>query len=759
MILMQKQWCIVLWTLVLAYPIQFLQSEESAPLPRKIIALYTGKSYEDLWFSKVLQYAGMPIEQQGIVVEYQNALNGFPSIKDRSDILGALVWDLYNLTPKQAEEYLNWALETIESGKKLVLMETLPGDDITPTKEQLNAIDRFWTKMGVHYEGWENQTVKAQFINKDPLLTDFERSYIDMNLGYPIMKVISDDVSCHLTARENYDEDSESCLIFISPIGSYVASDFALYKNFYIDRDYLKWYINPFLFFQEAFNSSKLPKPDTTTIAGRRIYYSHIDGDGWNSLSEVEKYRNEGLITAEVILREIIEPHPELPVTVGAVMADLDPDWAGIEAARTTAKKLYSLEHVEMSSHTYSHPFIWGFFENYTPQSEKPYLKNYKYGAWNQNSFADKLLSDVEKVDGEKNKLLESSYVYPEGMNQKYMIPRAYANQPFNLNLEIEGSLNYINKFSPNEVKKARLIQWSGNCLPFELAIKEVRLAGALNINGGDTRFDNEFSSYGWVRPLGMNVGKELQIFSSMANENLYTDLWSRTFFGFKKLKNTIRNTGSPIRLKPINLYYHTYSGEKLASLLALKDNIQYIKKQKITPLKAAEFVEIVQGFYSAQIFQIEENSWKITNRGALQTIRFENATYKMVDFNKSTGIIGQRHFQGNLYVYLDKAIEAPIIAIAEMNESYREPIAKTPYLIESRWVIDSLAKEEQKRWSFNARGYGNGEMSWSVPIEGNYQIVTPANKIKAKSSNHLLNFVIEEKALKGMKITIELTE
>jgi len=28
-----------------------------------------------------------------------------------------------------------------------------------------------------------------------------------------------------------------------------------------------------------------VPKPDTTTLAGRRIYYSHIDGDGWKELT------------------------------------------------------------------------------------------------------------------------------------------------------------------------------------------------------------------------------------------------------------------------------------------------------------------------------------------------------------------------------------------------------------------------------------------------------------------------------------------
>ena len=57
------------------------------------------------------------------------------------------------------------------------------------------------------------------------------------------------------------------------------------------DREFRQWYINPFELFREAFQTDALPKPDTTTLSGRRIYYSHVDGDGWRNVTQIEPYR------------------------------------------------------------------------------------------------------------------------------------------------------------------------------------------------------------------------------------------------------------------------------------------------------------------------------------------------------------------------------------------------------------------------------------------------------------------------------------
>jgi len=44
----------------------------------------------------------------------------------------------------------------------------------------------------------------------------------------------------------------------------------------------------------------RLPVPDVTTLDGRRMYFSHIDGDGWNNISEIEGYRETQTTVADV---------------------------------------------------------------------------------------------------------------------------------------------------------------------------------------------------------------------------------------------------------------------------------------------------------------------------------------------------------------------------------------------------------------------------------------------------------------------------
>ena len=59
-----------------------------------------------------------------------------------------------------------------------------------------------------------------------------------------------------------------------------------------------------------------LEQADTTTLVGRRIYYSNIDGDGWRNQSQIRTYMQRRAMSAEVVLKEAVEAFPDLPVTV-----------------------------------------------------------------------------------------------------------------------------------------------------------------------------------------------------------------------------------------------------------------------------------------------------------------------------------------------------------------------------------------------------------------------------------------------------------
>ena len=153
-------------------------------------------------------------------------------------------------------------------------------------------------------------------------------------------------------------------VVLTSSRGGYAASGYFVYEEPVTGRT--KWIIDPFAFFQKAFGAETMPIPDVTTLSGRRIYFSHIDGDGWNNVSRIEAYHDKQTISAEVILRELIAPYPDLPVAIGVIGADVDEQLRHPRGRPPDARATSTcLPQVEVATHSYTHPYQWSFFENY----------------------------------------------------------------------------------------------------------------------------------------------------------------------------------------------------------------------------------------------------------------------------------------------------------------------------------------------------------------------------------------------------------
>ncbi len=726
----------------------FLLTEVSGwaqkPLARTIIALYDSKAYSDIWYTPVHQFAEMPLNHLGARLEYYDIRKGLPDIVQREEVIGVIVWfSKYTVVP-DAEGYVAWVASLTAGGKKFVLLGP-PG--IYREKEPLTAkeINTFWNGLGLEDgNDWVSDTYHVQFAVSDPKVMDFERVNKDIKQPFHVIKVIDPSVKVHLMARKWGDGSTDSVLVATCPNGGYACEGYAKYEIFSENDRFREWYINPFEFFRLAFDLDKLPKPDNTTLVGRRIYYSHVDGDGWNSVTQIEGYRNKKALCAEVIYQEIVRAYPELPLTISCIGADIDPKWVGKTSGIEAAKRIFSEPHVEIASHTYSHPFSWQFFEDYSMEREEPYLNQYHFGTWKGNLLWTKMktfLGKVRPLQGKDHSIIAAADGYEDSADatkenkEGYETPRAYANQPFSLKREIKDSIAIVNSLAPKG-KEASLIQWSGNCQPFAGAIASSRALGISNLNGGDSRFDEEFYSYAWVRPIGRSIGSEQQIYASSSNENTYTDLWTKRFYGFGVLPETWRNTDSPIRLLPLNLYYHIYSGEKKASLNAVKANLEYASKVETIPIKASHYAAIGHGFYTFESIPLGERFWKFKNRGALQTVRFDHASQEGVDFNKSQGVIGQRHLHGSLYVSLDPLTEEPLLALKtkDVNET-------TPYLVESRWEIKDLQREQDHAFKFWAKGYGTCAMKWSVGGKGRWEIEGPGESVITQAQEGKIAF------------------
>jgi hypothetical protein len=263
---------------------------------------------------------------------------------------------------------------------------------------------------------------------------------------------------------------------------------------------------------------------------------------------------------------------------------------------------------------------------------------------------------------------------------------------------------------------------WSGTKRPFEAAVAAVRETGALEINGGGGRLDNDYPSLMYLAPLARPVGNQQQIYAVNASDLAYTAGWRSPPDQFAKLAETWRNSDAPRRLKPISLNYHMYSGARADAIAELRKLNELVGAEPVVPVPTSQYAAIAEGFMGTKIFQLGPNRWRISNRGALSTVRFDDAEKLHVDQRSSDGVLGYRHYGKALYVALDPARQDAIVAVTPATPD--EQRAERPFLVESRWQISDL-KTGSCGLEANARGLGQGEMTWAGLRPGRYEVAT----------------------------------
>lgn len=653
----------------------------SGPLRRSVLALYDSARAPEPRATIVHALAEMPLNHLGLIVRYHDLRQGLPGPDALRGVRGVVTWFESDSIPNP-RAYLRWVETLASSGIPLASLGALGGTrDERGQPMPLDEVNRAFERLGWRFEGgWHTTTTGAAFSVSEPGLIGFERPLPRLVPPYATVHATAPDAHVALRVSARHRPLGASDLVIVSPRGAFVAPGYAYFSDRVGAREFRQWYVNPFALFRIVFRTDDIPKPDTTTVSGRRIYYSHIDGDGWRNLTQIEPHRSRYVIAARVVLDEVVRKYPDLPVAVAPIVGDLDPEWHGTAESLDIARQLFELPHVEPAVHTYSHPLDWARFDTRAGRRVTP------VGA-----------RGPDVLTGEA-----------------YEKPRVYDTRPFSLRTEVEEAAAFVDALLPPG-KRVRLLQWSGDTRPFEEALVRVKRAGLANINGGDTRFDREFPSAAWVSPLGAWIGRELQVYASNSNENTYTDLWRDRFFGFSFLSRTVRNTGEPRRLKPFNVYYHMYSGERLSSLNAVKANLDFARTLPLAPVDASRFSRIVEGFFSTALEPAGPRRWRVRDRGALQTIRFDGPAATRVDFAASVGVIGQRHELGSLFVALDEAVETPIIALTPVADPAGARPNPGPYLVESRWRVHDVQRAAD-RLRFVSEGYGAGEALWHWP-------------------------------------------
>ncbi|MCS6957522.1 MAG: endo alpha-1,4 polygalactosaminidase [Aquificaceae bacterium] len=610
--------------------------------PRRILMLYSRELYKDPSISKLSRIIQPWLEYLGyvpVLMEIERAI-----LDDRlnyfmGDIYAGIVVEGSGY--KDGEKLHKWLLKKKEEGIKVFFLDSFgfPEENQYLKDFGIKVIGRL--SLGQSYIA---ESSSFEFFEVQPV---FDR----------LPMTIPNGVKEHIKVRAGG-------AVFY-PLAVTEWGGYALFGSLTVQHEDLTLFVvDPLKLFSKVFEPYKLV-PDVTTENGRRILLVHIDGDAFFGRADFEPSKN----VAEVIRDEIIRKYP-IPHTVSIIEGEIAPHGLYPKEApklEEIARSIFSLDNVELASHTFSHPFKW------------------------------QELEILEKTIGEAVYHKDVAFNLPiEGYK-------------FDLRREIEGSIEYINRQLAPKDKKVKVFLWSGDANPSEEAIRQTYEAGVYNINGGYTWINRENPYRMFIGPMGVNKGEYFQIYAPIMNENIYTNLWT-DFYGFVRVIDTFLMTEKPYRIKPMNIYYHMYSGQKIASLEALRKVYSWALSQEPIPLFLSEYAQKVLDFRSAAFLEhIADQSFIVRSGSALRTLRIDRRVH--VDTSRSKGVVGYKQHGDVTYVSLDASGDY-VVAVSENPPAFN-------VLSSNGRVLDFIQKDGYYRFTLKAY----------VPLE--LELVAPGCKLQ----------------------------
>ncbi|MCI0512701.1 hypothetical protein L0128_05775, partial [candidate division KSB1 bacterium] len=635
----------------------------STEIKRWILALYDGAEAPDLDENPIRKRAEIILNHLGLVVQHWDIRQGFPDAAALEKYRGILTW-FQDATMRQPEKYTEWLGEQIHAGRKVVVLGNLGAFYEAENNLPAAGAPAFFNALGLRY--WDvkispGEKQRVHFLAPAMLnfeapvdLTRMARFETKITSAHPANQVfltIEDEILGQIDA------------VVVTPFGG-IALDDAPFQEGHKDAQWIAnlqavlsgagdqdkaetdpigfWRINPFKFFEAAFDLKDTPRPDFTTLNGRRIFYSHIDGDGLVGISLID-----GKSYASEFVRDQILTQYPLPFSASVITKEIEDNrFPFYNRPLAVARSIFALDNVEAGTHSYSHPFNW------------------RTGDLAARTNDHQIELAIEAID---------------------------------YDLEIQGSVRFIEKNLLPPEKSLKLYLWSGQCNPDARALSRVDNLGITNMNWGDPIYDSRFPSYSCLAPLATNVNGHWQFHTSASNDFIYTKGWTRNFGNMAQLVEHFQHTESPIRMLPLNIYLHYYIGDREAGLTGLKKAYDYCMQQAIAPLFTSDFVNIGRDFIQWRAFKLPDGGYQVYHDGALRTLRFDHCT-QYPDLKRSQGVIGFLHYQGALYVHL---------AAGNAQTIYLQPTAPTAvYLMTGSHYIDSW-QGAPNGGQFTCRGVG----------------------------------------------------
>ncbi len=561
-------------------------------LPRKILVVQDRDMKEPLDMSPGVRNLAAPLNYMGYDVEYADFSTRLPDAISPDRYAGVVAWIQDGDTPNP-EAWQRWIMARIADHVPVAFMGQFGFDTTGPAAAALDLQPVTGTLATPVSEVTRDPMVGFE-VNPKPQPRDLLGVRVGPG-GQSLLRVSANGIPVDPVA--------------LTPWGGYALSPYTVVSLNGIQQE--RWAIQPMTFMKAALHLQDLPSPSVTTENGRRLLMSHVDGDGFASRAEFPGPDYSG----EALYQRIFSRY-QVPMTLSVIEGEVGP--AGLHPdisprLEEIARKMFALPNVEIGTHTYSHPFQW------------------------------------EKVDS-------ANGVQADRGGGDAAFSLNIPGYHFDIDREITGSINYIDTRLAPPGKKTVVLQWSGDCQPPAFVVRRVGEAGVYNFNGGDTVITKSANSWTNIAAIGVDKGPDAyQVYAPNQDENVYTNDWQGPFYGFTRVLETFDMTDRPLRFKPIDIYYHMYSGTKVASLRALDQIFATVLKQPVMPVYVSEYIRKVldwRSFAVAKEVGPQAHGWLVRGNGEVRELHWPQAGKPALD--QASGVTGYSSGPDGTYIHID---------------------------------------------------------------------------------------------------------
>jgi uncharacterized protein (TIGR01370 family) len=645
-------------------------------MPRKVLMVHnTANNQFELISTSVFNYATMPLNYLGYSTQYLDARQPLPDAILTGRYAGIVVW-LDAPSGKQGGVLANWLKKQIDAGVPVVVLGE--GEFLFARGEA--------KQLGLQYAAASEERTNLRITQRDPMIGYEAQPVFDRSAFFPLR---AQGGKALLTLSNDKGAMQEA--IALTPWGGYALNPHVLVDLPDIGDSKLphnagkniRWIFNPIEFMRRALRLPEMPVPDVSTESGRRLLMVHMDGDAFLSRGEFPGSPYAG----QVLHDEVLKRYP-LPSTISIIQGEIGPDGmypAQSAALEKIARQIFALPHVEMASHSYSHPFFWRHAVN-NPDDDGYHL--------------------------------------------------AIPNYSFDLQKEIPGTIAYIELRLAPPGKKVKMFLWTGDCEPGEDAVGLAYRSGVMSMNGGDTTMTRSYPTLTLVAPLGIPKGRYFQVYAPNQNENVYTNDWTGPFYGYERVIETFEMTDAPYRLKPINIYYHTYSASKPASLRALDKVYKWALAQETTPIYASDYVRKVLDF-NRMVVARTPDGFLVRGGGDLRQLRAPLTLGQPV-VGESVALAGFNRHRDTQFLHL---------ADSEAQIRFRKTNPAAPYLVSAnarieRMTTGSAADGRTVSFALN----GQVPLRFALALDGRCTVRADGQAIKPDTTRNQVGYFSTQK-------------